>query len=277
MFEKIDINPCDVIIKETTKNKVNFSTKLNMEKSINAASMNIIKIPLETGRIEDVKPKDESFYLENFSKDDIHEKDDYKGDKEKNIKNDNILQKSTVSKSPTKISRNLSTKRITRQFTQVREKAYNFIKDRLKENDENDENKLNMGFIEYVKFKLLGLFGSRSYKHRLIQKAEEKFIEEMDIVRLLNKLHEIEKLKLLLLDEDQLVLFEIITKPIFTVDEEINEMSDSKEMTKSQKENKKLDKIIRSYKNLQDQSKQNAINERLFRLIDEKIRKLQKE
>ena len=130
-------------------------------------------INLETGRIEVVKPQYDSFYLENFSKDDEvceKNKNTYK-DSEKNIKNDLTCK--------IKISGILTSTLIARRIWQIRDKAYKFVKDKLNEFNEDKENKLNMSFMEYIKYKILRLFGWMSYKYRLIKKAEEKFVEEL--------------------------------------------------------------------------------------------------
>ena len=65
----------------------------------------------------------------------------------------------------------------------------------------------------------------KTEKERLITKAEKIYQKELDVINILKKLHEIENLKLLLLDENQLVLFNYLTKPYISLtknnDEEI--------------------------------------------------------
>ena len=91
-------------------------------------------------------------------------------------------------------------------------KAFNY--------QENDNTKLQIGLLEYIKCKIAIFFKIKGNKYKLLKKAEQVLVKELDIIRLLQKLHEIEKLKLLLLNEDQLVLFNSISKPFFEIDDD---------------------------------------------------------
>ena len=75
--------------------------------------------------------------------------------------------------------------------------------------------KLSLTFIGYISELLLNLFRrKKSKKQRLLEKAESVFQKEMDIVYILSKIHEIEKLKLVIFNEDQLVLFNHLPNPM---------------------------------------------------------------
>lgn len=74
---------------------------------------------------------------------------------------------------------------------------------------------LEIGSIEYLKYLIKTLFRlKKSDKEILIQKSIEIYKDELDIANILKKLHEIDNLKMLLLNEDQQVLFNYLTKPI---------------------------------------------------------------
>lgn len=45
-------------------------------------------------------------------------------------------------------------------------------------------------------------------------------MEDLDIEKLITKLHDLEKLKILLLDEEQLVVFNYLSKPVIKIDDE---------------------------------------------------------
>ena len=77
----------------------------------------------------------------------------------------------------------------------------------------------------------------KSKKSKLIQQAEKKFKVEMDIVNILTKVHEIKKIKMLILDSDQLVLFNYSAKPLIYPDD--NEIEDNLKLV----ENKVKDKF----------------------------------
>ena len=76
---------------------------------------------------------------------------------------------------------------------------------------------MKFSYWEYIKFNLLKK--KKSLRQKLLAKAEQTFKEDLDVVNLVTKLHELEKLKILLLDEDQLVIFNYLSKPIIHVDE----------------------------------------------------------
>ena len=70
----------------------------------------------------------------------------------------------------------------------------------------NSENKIDISLYQYLLHKI-------GFRNELIEQAEDIFNEEVDIIKILKSLHEIEKLKLILFDEDQYILFDSITKP----------------------------------------------------------------
>lgn len=51
----------------------------------------------------------------------------------------------------------------------------------------------------------------------MLEYSSKKLLENLDILFILNKLIEIDKLKYILFDEDQLKLFEFIPKPQITL------------------------------------------------------------
>ena len=118
----------------------------------------------------------------------------------------------------------------------------------------------------------------KSKKSKLIQQAEKKFKVEMDIVNILTKVHEIKKIKMLILDSDQLVLFNYSAKPLIYPDD--NEIEDNLEMenlaqmkitkmiTQSEKLNK--DSLKECYKRILNSQENSIINKRLIEFIDYK-------
>lgn len=54
-------------------------------------------------------------------------------------------------------------------------------------------------------------------KKPLLDYSIQKVLQNLDILFILNKLIEIDKLKYILFDEDQLKLFEFIPKPVITI------------------------------------------------------------
>lgn len=84
---------------------------------------------------------------------------------------------------------------------------------------------------EYLKYFFKKSIGMKlDYESKKINKAQEIMVELLDISKILQKINEIEKLKYVLLDENQIELFEKINKPFFP----------SQEIEKNHKQNKKL-------------------------------------
>lgn len=95
--------------------------------------------------------------------------------------------------------------------------------------DQDGENKLKVSYWEYITLFFDYFKKKASLKNKLIRKAEQTYIEELDVVNIVTKIHDLEKLKILLLDEDQLVLFNYLSKPIISLEknqEDIREEDD---------------------------------------------------
>ena len=153
--------------------------------------------------------------------------------------------------------------------------TFNFFKNELKENEEAP---FKMSLWEYVRCKIGVIFRFKGPSYRLVHKAEQVLIEELDIIRLLIKLHEIEKLKILLMNEDQLLLFDSITKPMIDIeDENVEGMSEGTQMItkimKKYKGKKDLDEIMKSYKTIRDNQDNNPLNKKLISLLSYRIKK----
>lgn len=79
------------------------------------------------------------------------------------------------------------------------------------------------GFFKYLKMMLKFKNISLSLEEKLFLKAEKEIKSEMDIIEILKKLQELEKLKKILLDSNELYLFELLDKPyIFLEKSELN-------------------------------------------------------
>jgi len=142
----------------------------------------------------------------------------------------------------------------------------------------NEYHPLNLDFWSYFTFTLKKICGcKKSKKNKIIRKVDKSLMKELDIVSILLKIHEIEKIKLILFNEDQLVLFDSISKPLLFFDLDLSkkelEIEDSsKKMSKMIKNYKlkSLDekKIEESFKNLHYCLERDPMNERLLKLVN---------
>lgn len=116
-------------------------------------------------------------------------------------------------------------------------------------------------------------------KLKMLKIAESKINEELDISYILNKLEEIEKLKLVLLNSEQIMLFDLIAKPIirvnnndqFSVNSPVIEiLGRTKKIEETNDE--KLNDLILYYNEAKYCKKHNGKDIRLMNLLDKDIR-----
>lgn len=82
------------------------------------------------------------------------------------------------------------------------------------------QNYFSLGFCGFVKLLIKQKRFRLSKKEKLYIKAENQIIRELDILTILKSLQEINKLKRLLLTEEQLYLFNLLSKPMIVLEKE---------------------------------------------------------
>ena len=161
----------------------------------------------------------DSFVLEHFSERSNHPKEE---------KTTTIVEKKTINLKSMEIQSSVVLPKSTREGPQKRkmkDRIISFFKRR--KNDEMNK-KLKISYWEYVSLVVSDVFKKKkSLNHMLIQKAEQTYKKDLDIESLVRKLHDLDKLKILLLDEDQLVLFNYLSKPIINLDIQNKEVEES--------------------------------------------------
>ena len=155
-------------------------------------------------------------------------------------------------------------------------------------NNPLEHSKLTFSFFEFVKLRIKQFFKkSLSDKEILFEKGVEYHDKELDIVSILKKIQEIEKLKIILFNEEQTTLFNLLDKPLVYLDEnneENNEndkslrMDASKRMTKLLHSNTyasrlQLKKIFEHFEMLEKKSQLTEIDRRLMSLVNENLAK----
>lgn len=81
---------------------------------------------------------------------------------------------------------------------------------------ESFESKIALGYSQFLLNKFKSLFSSGNKNLNL---AEELYAKEIDILRIVKKLHELEKLKFVLFDKEQLILFNSIDKTLLNLND----------------------------------------------------------
>ena len=142
---------------------------------------------------------------------------------------------------------------------------------------------LNVTFCDYILYQIKRSCGCKkrhNRKDKLIRKADKLMTEEMDVITILQKIHEIEKMKLIIFNKEQLMLFNSITKPLVFIDEQdkmiLGSEPDSSavrmsKMIKNYKSRKITQKELeQSLKELEKQDENNQVNQRLMKLVNDK-------
>ena len=153
---------------------------------------------------------------------------------------------------------------------------------------QEQKNSLKVSFFEYLEYLIRVIICMRiclrrrpkNHDHRLILKAEKAFRKDMDIANIVTKLHDLEKLKILLLNEDQLVLFNYLSKPAIAFDEKehdlhgnsLNESHMAMSKLRSVHNTKKTaNQIEECFKRVHEERLADPINLRLTELFDQTI------
>ena len=120
-------------------------------------------------------------------------------------------------------------------------------------------------------------------KAKLMVQAQQIFEQEMDFVTILKKLQDVEKLKAILLNENQLRIFNLLAKPMIYCQSEhslpLEDLAGSKlfHMLSSNSNISKNDNInetkciLKAYKEMKESAKVNEIDQRLMNLIDKNL------
>ena len=120
--------------------------------------------------------------------------------------------------------------------------------------------------------------------------AVQNFLEKMDLVYVIKKFLEVEKLKILLLNQDQYHLFDFFPKPFVTKSGHIlldytskvkkmktlEELSESSIISNIDKVSKAIS-IKKAYQNIIAKEKQDTIDRKLLSLVEDDIRSMTKE
>ncbi|KAL4427196.1 hypothetical protein ABPG74_013400 [Tetrahymena malaccensis] len=145
-----------------------------------------------------------------------------------------------------------------------------------------DDDQLQLNWFDYVRY-YLWPFGSFAKKKKQIDYSVEKIYQHLDIIYIVKKLLEFEKVKQVLLNEDQRKLIQFFPKPLIDVEEIESEKIQEKKIRQSQKQMQKVkqkkkinllhDLQIDENQRAQEafQSLQNIIRQQNLTEVDKKI------
>ena len=142
---------------------------------------------------------------------------------------------------------------------------------------QDSKNKISISLMSYIKLQFSRIFCcKKSFNERLFLKAEHVFSQELDIVTILRKLQEIEKLKMVLLNEKQLILFNVLAKPLVYLDKEkLNKLAGSytiAEVLSSKLKNRGLKDTVNFYENKENARAFTEVDKRLMKMLDNNLK-----
>ncbi|EAR93756.1 small GTP-binding domain protein (macronuclear) [Tetrahymena thermophila SB210] len=201
--------------------------------------------------------------------------------------NQQNISKVARDKSKTNISNTLNSpeQNIFSEGSKINFKTANAATQRKKESQfkqmiEKKINKINVSTWEYFKSFIIP---TEKYKKKkqIIKYSVDKLYHNLDIFNILKKLVEVEKLKRLLLDQDQLKLFDCLPNPTIKPDLVLKKQSSqiwdqkNKEVDlmyqDERSEMQKLSDAFQSYMNITQKQNQGGIDKKIINLLDRNL------
>jgi len=146
-----------------------------------------------------------------------------------------------------------------------------YLKKHLEKTDNKNYN-INISNLIIAKGKRL-LRKNLTYEEQLILKAEQVFNKEVDIVSILRKLQEIEKIKFVLLNPSQISLLKLLEKPVINCDEDNPNLMMQLSTTIIESGNiislKKKNPLVDIYKQLLKSESKSEVDCRILQLLDD--------
>lgn len=167
---------------------------------------------------------------------------------------------------------------------EISQKFSNRNKSNLKKTKETKNFQLSIfDYLQFLLCKLLRFICQRKLSefHEIIKLAEKTYKNDMDSMNIVQKNHDLEKLKMLILNEDQLMLFKFLSKPNINISKKnlssVDATSSSNKITELMiKQSLAGDYFDDAYKRVLKNEENNEVNHRLIQFLDIDIKKSNK-
>ena len=145
---------------------------------------------------------------------------------------------------------------------------------------EKVKKKIWLTVYDYLKLKIKSIFRRKlTKKEQLFQISEKKFKNETDIIYILQKIQEFEKLKIIMLDEKQLRLFNLIAKPLIYLESQREKikgtpgfrMSITKNWENPADTKMRVDDLKAHYYALSNEQNLSSVDKNLLNLIEKNV------
>ena len=148
--------------------------------------------------------------------------------------------------------------------------------------DTDDSKPVTMKISEYLKLQTKLIFKTKlSEKERLFILSEKRFLKETDICYILEKIQEFEKFKLIILNQEQLTLFNLLAKPLIYLEsrkEKFQRVSQSfsnsfrgGDSNLKNDAKKRIIELKKHYKKMSAEKNLSSIDKNLLQMIEDDI------
>ncbi|EAS06425.1 transmembrane protein, putative (macronuclear) [Tetrahymena thermophila SB210] len=200
-----------------------------------------------------------------------------------------IICQKTEKNTPTNLANNTLTPNFKKdESNQNGQVFFNNISTKVNQDDQGEESQPQMKNIKFNLIKYLWntwkCWGCcRSTESKLINYASNKIFDHLDLLNIIKKLIEVDKLKQLLLNEDQIKLFEYLPKPVLIIDDYKNKVDDQSKFVKENKKelsspNQQMDRkqsfdsVKKSYFNIIRKKARSIIDKKILKMLDPEVK-----
>ena len=145
------------------------------------------------------------------------------------------------------------------------------IRKLLEHNEKKGETNFPINFYSYLSI----LFKCKKFKlkqnEKLFLLGERQIKKDLDIFKIINCMNDVEKLKLILLNEKQRYLFNLLQKPIITTKHINQELEKSPLIVDGTKKRVKKSIVETFYKDLVSDTAKSDIDKRMLLLVDKNL------
>ena len=140
----------------------------------------------------------------------------------------------------------------------------------------NRENFFSIGIWGYLKLILKSFRFFLTTKEKLFLRSQQQIADQLDILLIMKQVQEIDKLKRILLNDEELYLFNLVSKPMVLLDNKTSYLSKEDKdkrfkFSLFEKPNLEKDSLQKNYEKVTKYAENSEIDKRLLKLIDEDV------
>ncbi|EAR91780.2 small GTP-binding domain protein (macronuclear) [Tetrahymena thermophila SB210] len=171
-----------------------------------------------------------------------------------------------------------------RSSDKEKEKSKKQVEDQFKKHFDNQMSSMQLSVWQYFKSTIFSCF-SKLHKEQknIINYSREKLYYNIDIFNIIHKLNELEKLKRLIFDQDQLKLFDYLPKPTiqtdicFTQNDKKEDIEIDLLYQDNRSELQKACESFQAYQNIAHKNDQSTLDQKLINQLDPALKEMFKQ